>query len=239
MTVIDKFDDSFRFLSNFYESPVEYGGYEYPTAEHAYQTQKTLDRTERTDIRNAPFPAMAKQLGRRCTLRPDWEEVKMTLMWEIVRAKFLQNPDLKKQLVDTGDAQLIEGNNWGDTFWGICNGVGKNQLGIILMTIRAELKARRIKIKAPKNPVSLEEYALGELLCFLNDNEIKMEPDDYSTMEALTALLGSKNKTLAMHATQCLVGCCKNGRRLVVDALNCRDLKHKKYIEGILELLRH
>ena len=140
MIVIDKFRGPFRFLSNFYASPIEYEGYEYPTAEHAYQAQKTIDKAERTNIRNAPFPAMAKKLGRRCTLRSDWEKVKTPLMWEIVRAKFLQNPKLKRKLVNTGDAKLIEENTWGDTFWGTCNGVGENRLGIILMTIRTELK---------------------------------------------------------------------------------------------------
>ena len=61
-------------------------------------------------------------------------------MEDICRAKFTQNEELKKKLIDTGDATLIEGNTWNDTFWGVCNGVGENNLGKILMKIREELK---------------------------------------------------------------------------------------------------
>jgi predicted NAD-dependent protein-ADP-ribosyltransferase YbiA (DUF1768 family) len=39
----------------------------------------------------------------------------------------------------TGDEELVEGNWWNDTFWGVCNGVGENNLGKLLMKIRAEL----------------------------------------------------------------------------------------------------
>lgn len=38
-----------------------------------------------------------------------------------------------------GDAELIEGNTWGDRIWGVCDGVGENRLGKILMRVRAEM----------------------------------------------------------------------------------------------------
>jgi hypothetical protein len=47
---------------------------------------------------------------------------------------------LKQLLLATGDKELIEGNTWGDTFWGVCNGIGQNHLGKILMAKRTELK---------------------------------------------------------------------------------------------------
>lgn len=73
-------------------------------------------------------------------MRPDWEEVKYDVMYEIVKAKFIQNPDLKEKLLSTGDEYLVEGNHWGDRTWGQVNGVGKNWLGKILMKVREELK---------------------------------------------------------------------------------------------------
>jgi predicted NAD-dependent protein-ADP-ribosyltransferase YbiA (DUF1768 family) len=57
-------------------------------------------------------------------------------MRDIVRAKFDQNEDLKIKLMATGAALLVEGNDWGDTFWGRCDGKGGNVLGSILMELR-------------------------------------------------------------------------------------------------------
>ena len=42
-------------------------------------------------------------------------------------------------LLATGKATLVEGNSWGDTFWGVCRGKGKNMLGKILMRVRKRL----------------------------------------------------------------------------------------------------
>ena len=60
----------------------------------------------------------------------------------IVRAKFTQNAGLAEQLIATGDRELVEGNNWHDTFWGADGktGEGENHLGRILMKIRGELR---------------------------------------------------------------------------------------------------
>ena len=61
------------------------------------------------------------------------------VMYEICKAKFRQNPDLAERLISTSDFELIEGNNWGDHIWGVCDGYGENRLGKILMRIREEL----------------------------------------------------------------------------------------------------
>jgi ribA/ribD-fused uncharacterized protein len=73
-------------------------------------------------------------------MRPDWEQVKILIMTSLVRDKFTRHQDLKEQLLATGDAELIEGNWWGDTFWGVCKGKGENHLGKVLMKVREELK---------------------------------------------------------------------------------------------------
>lgn len=85
-------------------------------------------------------PSQAKKLGRSVSLRPDWEDIKIDIMYNICKAKFTQNETLKTNLLKTGDATLIEGNTWGDKIWGQVNGVGENNLGKILMRIREELK---------------------------------------------------------------------------------------------------
>lgn len=142
--IIDKFDGTaFKFLSNFYPAPVVYELIEYPTSEHAYQAAKTLDIIQRQNVADQPTPALAKRYGKAVTMRPNWDEIKVKVMQEIVYAKFTQNENLGNMLVITDDAILIEGNTWGDTFWGVCGGVGENKLGNILMDVRDRLNKER------------------------------------------------------------------------------------------------
>jgi ribA/ribD-fused uncharacterized protein len=137
--VIDRFTGNYKFLSNFYYHKFKFEGATYRTAEHCFQAQKTHKRHEIVNIKGADSPGAAKRLGRNCTLREDWDLVKHNIMERIVRAKF-KDPEMAKLLAATGDAELIEGNSWYDTFWGVCNGRGSNHLGKILMKVREELK---------------------------------------------------------------------------------------------------
>ena len=84
-------------------------------------------------------PALAKRYGKAVSMRPNWDEIKVRVMCEIVEAKFTQNPNLTNMLLATEDAILIEGNTWGDTFWGVCDGKGENNLGKVLMRVRDRL----------------------------------------------------------------------------------------------------
>ena len=102
----------------------------------------------------------AKRLGRRVRLRSDWEQVKYDVMLDVVRAKFNQHPDLAQKLLATGDEELVEGNDWGDTYWGVCNGRGKNMLGKILMRVRAELRGENIDEVAVEKVESAEQMSL-------------------------------------------------------------------------------
>lgn len=137
--IINSFRGEYFFLSNFFEAPVIYDGITYLNNEAAFQAQKTLNKKQRLNFAMLN-PSQAKRMGRSVSLRPDWEEVKINIMYEICKAKFTQNESLKLNLLNTGDAELIEGNNWGDKIWGQVNGVGENNLGKILMKIRDELK---------------------------------------------------------------------------------------------------
>ena len=140
MKTINQFRGEYSFLSNFYFAPFEFEEVFYSTAEHAFQSYKTHDEHERRLIRKAKTPGEARRLGKTVNLRPEWEDIKLGLMKRIVFAKFGQSQRLKRKLIETEDAELIEGNSWHDTFWGVCNGVGENHLGKILMEVREVLK---------------------------------------------------------------------------------------------------
>ncbi len=141
---IDNFRGEYFFLSNFFSAPVEWEGLTYLNSEAAFQAAKVLTTEERMEFVSLD-PSRAKRRGRQVKLRADWEQVKCGIMEEIVRGKFIQNEWLGKKLLATADAELIEGNTWGDIFWGVDlrNGKGSNHLGRILMKIRAELREKR------------------------------------------------------------------------------------------------
>ena len=139
--MILSFRDEYFFLSNFYPVEIKLDGIVYPNAEAAFQAQKTLDVEERRKFSMLKNPVQAKRLGRKVKLRDDWEEVKLDIMTEVVSQKFLQHPHLIEMLLQTGDEELVEGNKWGDRFWGVCKGKGENHLGKILMKIRDAYKS--------------------------------------------------------------------------------------------------
>jgi ribA/ribD-fused uncharacterized protein len=142
------FRDEYEFLSNFYHSPLVYGGrewqqvYEWRTVEHAYQWAKNPTDDNARFFNKLPTPGIAKREGRRHFVRPDWEDVKVEVMRDLLYAKFV-NEELKQQLLATGDRWLEEGNGWGDTFWGVSpvgSNNGQNMLGKLLMQVRATLR---------------------------------------------------------------------------------------------------
>lgn len=138
--MINSFSGYNRFLSNFYEVDVFFDGDLYPSVEHAYQAAKTDDLEYRQLIKKALTPAKAKSIGRVVPLRDNWEFSKLDIMKDLLQQKFSQEP-FKTKLLATGDKQLIEGNYWGDIFWGQdLQGKGLNHLGKLLMEVRDEIK---------------------------------------------------------------------------------------------------
>ena len=143
---IDRFDGEYEFLSSFHSAPVRFEGMRFPTVEHAYQAAKTSSHEERIAIQACPTPGRAKRMGRRVSVRDDWNDVKIVVMDELLHAKFAR-PQMRDLLLATGGAVLIEGNHWHDQFWGVCTGckhgcegIGENQLGRLLMSLRRELR---------------------------------------------------------------------------------------------------
>lgn len=144
MGMITSFRGSHRFLSNFHPSPIHAQNRWFSTAEHLYQWLKIADAETAYKILVAESPAEAKKLGKIGRPIINWNSLRLIVMKNVVSAKFTQNTDLADKLLNTGNAKLIEGNTWGDTFWGQCPlGVGENNLGRILMEVRDELKEQR------------------------------------------------------------------------------------------------
>ena len=110
---------------------------DYLNAESAYQAQKS---PKNAHLFTQLSGYEAKKMGYKVLMVANWNDTKLQIMYNIVSEKFAQNTYLQKKLLATGDAILIEGNTWRDTFWGVCNGVGENWLGLILMRVRDELK---------------------------------------------------------------------------------------------------
>lgn len=130
--VIDKFSGENRWLSNFWIDNELYG----LSVEHRYQAAKADNYDDYKLVFSAKTPSEAKRLGQSIKVRPDWEEIKLVLMEQFVRDKFTFNSDLREKLLETRGYLLIEGNTWGDKFYGMCDGEGENHLGKILMKVR-------------------------------------------------------------------------------------------------------
>lgn len=139
--MINSFLGKYYYLSNFYPCAIEYKGITYQNNEAAFQAQKVIKPEDRKMFAKLD-PSAAKQLGRRVTLRDDWEAIKDTVMYEVCLAKFSQNQELMDRLLKTGSRHLEEGNTWGDKVWGTVNGEGENRLGKILMRVREELRVK-------------------------------------------------------------------------------------------------
>jgi ribA/ribD-fused uncharacterized protein len=139
--IVRSFRGKYFFLSNFSPARFCIDGKWYDTAEHYYQACKADNEADHERVRLATTAAMAKKIGRSIKIRPDWDDVKESVMTRGLRAKF-SIPALRSKLLDTGDAELIEETAWHDEFWGVDSktGKGQNKLGKMLVAIRDELR---------------------------------------------------------------------------------------------------
>lgn len=146
----EKFDDVIGFyprefypLDNFSSFKVEYDGYLYASCEEAYQAlsfkgsneklyQKVIHSHSADEAQRIAYTNSDKQ-------RPDWNDVKVGIMEELLRAKLDQNPYVKKKLLQTDNYTIVE-DSPKDDFWGWGpNRDGYNQLGKLWMKLRDEL----------------------------------------------------------------------------------------------------
>ena len=134
------FVGEYAFLSNFWPCQIEFEGLTFPSVEHAYVAAKSFDLVIRRKVQQLKYPGQVKKFGRSFTLRCDWEDVKLPIMYELVYQKFSKNENLKEKLLQTGNSYLEETNSWKDIYWGVYNGIGQNLLGNNLMEVREKLK---------------------------------------------------------------------------------------------------
>lgn len=135
-----RFRGEFYFLSNMYPCTLEGKLHTYNSAEQAYVYAKCDNKADQDRILACQSGYSAKQVGKTVKLRSDWDSIKLKVMEKVLRMKFGRGSVLARLLVETGDMPLQEDNTWGDTFWGVCNGVGENHLGKLLMKLRDELR---------------------------------------------------------------------------------------------------
>jgi ribA/ribD-fused uncharacterized protein len=139
--MINEFSAKYAFLSNFYPSEIFFVGMWFSTVEHAFLASKSPHQYEREKIRDAKTPGQAKRLGR--SVRDfdvkQWDNQKIQVMRTCLWLKFKQ-PCFTEKLLETGTEELVEGNTWNDTFWGVCRGKGENNLGKLLMEIRTKIQ---------------------------------------------------------------------------------------------------
>ncbi len=151
--MIDDFTGKHAFLSNFYPSLIVFDKKLYKTVEHAYQAFKAVRPIDHEMIRCADSPTIAKKLGRTIQVREEFEIFKLSIMEDLLREKF-KNWFMRERLYSTGEEEIVEGNTWGDTFWGKVNHVGLNHLGRLLMKIRDDRNGQAKEEIRPEGPAA-------------------------------------------------------------------------------------
>lgn len=181
---IEEFTGDYEFLRNDYYSEQQTTVYyeddddnlqqsteTFATAQHAFQSNKTLDRDVQVLIRDAGDAKTASQLGRQAPLVDDWDNKRISVMEKVLEDKFGQNFELKIKLLATGKRELIQGN-MRDRFWGVDrHGNGDNNLGKLLMKVRDRfLRDEGTLMEILK--AKLDRDGLGFLVSWIDENRI-------------------------------------------------------------------
>ena len=141
--VINSFKGEYDFLNNRFGCSFVWQGIRYNNVDTAFYASKYTDEAERKVLSRMSAEKVVKK-SMDCTPSIEWEESKLNIMGSILLAKFDQNPNLKKRLIETDGRILINGNNKHETYWGVdlYSWRGENHLGKILMTIRDKEKKK-------------------------------------------------------------------------------------------------
>jgi len=150
---VPSFRDEYEWMSNMYRTKVYYSGLIFPSSEHAYMWAKIQYSDDPTQISHFEWlnlsPRETKNYCKKVKLPWYWPSIKGDIMKVICYSKFVNNDELVKKLLATGDAPIEEGNTWNDKYFGVVidndgNKVGKNVLGRILMEIREDFRNKEL-----------------------------------------------------------------------------------------------
>jgi hypothetical protein len=142
--VIGFYPREFYPFDNFSSFKVEWNGYLFSSVEEAYQAASFMgsdeELVEKIKKSHSADEAQRIAYANRDKRREDWDDVKISIMEELLRLKIKQNPYVKKKLLQTEDYMIVE-DSPKDDFWGWGpNRNGQNNLGKLWMKLREELK---------------------------------------------------------------------------------------------------
>lgn len=109
----------------------------FPTATSAFNALK--DPTNSSYVRSLEMETdidKIRQLELYCTPRSDWENIKDSVMYTVLKYKFSQHDIIRKNIINTGLRNIVVMSS--DLFWGRLENSGKNMLGKLLMKLRKE-----------------------------------------------------------------------------------------------------
>ena len=140
--------DTYGIFSNMFPCTLVINGRIYRTSEAVYQALKFADPVIQESIRVQVSPVAARNIGRKSSgIRPDWKEVRISVMQDVIMEKIRQHPDsFRRRLIETGIKDIVE-MSYKDTFWGAkpTSGgtylIGQNWLGRCLMAMRELVNA--------------------------------------------------------------------------------------------------
>ena len=148
MDKIKGFTKDYHFLSNYYNHTIKFDGLFYRNNIACFIAQMfESDDTKKLFSKMLPGQAIRMAEMMRNPREKEWDDIKEDLMYKICYAKFSYATKLRDQLIDTGDAELINETKWDNKFWGTTDGIGENRLGKILMRIREELKEKYPRVE--------------------------------------------------------------------------------------------
>lgn len=136
------YEQEFYIFSNFSSFKLNWKGYDWMTSEHAYHSEKFEDENILKQLKEtrSAHDAFKFAVANKNKYKKNWDDIKLSVMKEILRAKVEQHPYVKKKLLESGNKELIE-NSWRDSFWGWGeNKNGQNHLGKLWMEVREEIK---------------------------------------------------------------------------------------------------
>lgn len=123
----------------------ELEGKTWPSVEHYFQGMKFTDEVRQEQIRAAANPTQARKLGRKRhkSFRPNWKQMRETVMTRGLYVRCRTHPELADALLATGEQKIVENSNF-DYFWGCGRDRrGDNRYGRVLMNVRAKLREER------------------------------------------------------------------------------------------------